>query len=89
MVMVVYESSSLDAYSHSLVVSCKYFFLFQCCCFMSSEKVAVDSVFGKSPDLCTKSQLLNFFRCHRTIAGDLTLPTTGTKAVLVDRYRPY
>ncbi|XP_062514511.1 uncharacterized protein LOC134190103 [Corticium candelabrum] len=52
---------------------------------MSFSKVLVDSVFGKSPEMCTKRDLCMFLQRHRTIANDLALSTTGTKSILIER----
>ena len=52
---------------------------------MSFSKVLVYSVFGKSPEMCTKRDLCMFLQRHRTIASDLALSTTGTKSILIER----
>ena len=67
--------------NHSYQCVCTLFYL----SIMSFSSVPVDSVFGKSPEICTKRDLCMFLQRHRTIAGDLALPTTGTKPILIER----
>lgn len=51
---------------------------------MPCKKVGVDSVYGNSPGLCSKKELLKYLHEHSTTVSDLALTVTGIKAVLVE-----